>query len=69
MSSWGGKREGAGRRVGWRKENPRQRKHHTVAAFDDEWELVNRFAKLVKYGCAKDLCEKYLAELEKEINE
>lgn len=69
MSGWGGKREGAGRRVGWRKENPCQRKSHSVAAFDDEWELINRFAKLVKYGCGKDLCEKYLTELEKEINE
>ena len=66
--AWGGKREGAGRPVGWRKENPRQRKHHTVAAFDDEWELVNRFAKLVKYG-DKDLCAKCLDKLEKEINE
>ena len=29
--AWGGKREGAGRPVGWRKENPRQRQPHTVA--------------------------------------
>ena len=66
--AWGGKREGAGRPVGWRKKNPRQRKPHTVAAFDEEWELINRFAKLVKYG-DKDLCEKCLVKLEKEINE
>ena len=67
--AWGGKREGAGRPVGWRKENPRQRKPHTVAAFDDEWAMINRFAKLVKYGYDKNLCEKYLNEREKEINE
>lgn len=66
--AWGGKREGAGRPVGWRKANPCQRKPHTVAAFDEEWALINRFAKLVKYG-DKELSEKYLVKLEKEIND
>lgn len=62
----GGKREGAGRPVGWRKENPCQRARRQVAAFDDEWDLIKRFSQLVKYG-DKELCEKSLIKLETKI--
>lgn len=41
----GGKREGAGRP----KENEK-RKNRTMRAFDDEWDIINRFATLVKQG-------------------
>ena len=41
--NWGGVREGAGR--------PRQevtRKQRQTRAYDDEWELIKEFSKLVK---------------------
>ena len=55
----GGAREGAGRKVGWRKGFSEQRKVRSVAAHDDEWELIKKFADLVKYG-DKDKCEQIL---------
>ncbi len=62
---WGGKREGAGRKKGWRKDvsEKNRRKVRTVAAFDDEWELINKFAKIVKYG-DKEKCLELLINLE-----
>lgn len=50
MNGRGGKREGSGRPVGWRKENSNRRKCHSLNAHDEEWELINKFARLVKYG-------------------
>ena len=61
--SWGGKREGSGRKVGWRKGYSEQRNTHSLAAFDDEWELIKRFSKLVKYG-DKEKCKAALEKLE-----
>ena len=55
---WGGKREGAGR--------PRVeelRKMRAMRATDDEWELIQSFAKLVKYG-DKAACQNFLDEQE-----
>ena len=63
--SWGGKREGSGRKVGWRKGYSEQRNTHSLAAFDDEWELIKRFSKLVKYG-DKDKCREHLEQLEQD---
>lgn len=63
--SWGGKREGAGRKVGWRKGYSEQRKPHCVAAFDDEWDLIKRFSQLVKYG-DKTQCREHLEQLEQD---
>lgn len=41
---WGGKRENAGR-----PKNPEGvRKQRQVRAYDDEWEMIKAFAKLVK---------------------
>ena len=51
-----------GRKKGWRKPEgtraPRQ-----MRAYPDEWELIQRFAKLVKYG-DKDACKKFLDDKE-----
>lgn len=65
MNNWGGKREGAGRKKGWRKDitERRRRKVRTVAAFDDEWDLINQFAKIVKYG-DKEKCFTFLSKFE-----
>lgn len=48
MTGWGGRREGAGRPAGWRKAEPNQRKHRSLVAFDDEWEAIKQFMKLVR---------------------
>lgn len=63
--SWGGAREGAGRKPGWRKGYSEQRKPHSLAAFDDEWDLIRRFSQLVKYG-NKTQCREYLERLEQD---
>ena len=63
--SWGGKREGAGRKTGWRKDPEKilRRKTRTLAAFDDEWELIKKFSQVVKYG-DKQKCIELLNALE-----
>ena len=43
---WGGVREGAGRPKG--KTVAGERKGRNIRAFDDEWELIKQFAKIVK---------------------
>lgn len=60
---WGGARKGAGRPKGTVKAESHRRKTRTVAAFDDEWDLINRFANIVKYG-DKEKCEKFLSKME-----
>ena len=45
-NNWGGKREGAGRPVGTTKEITR--KTRSLRAFDDEWEIIKEFTKIVK---------------------
>lgn len=64
-STRGGKREGAGRKTGWRKGYSEQRKQRQTRAHDDEWELIKRFERLIKHG-DKEACIKALEELEKE---
>lgn len=44
--NWGGKREGAGRPLGTTKEIVR--KTRSLRAFDDEWDLIKEFTKIVK---------------------
>lgn len=61
--SWGGKREGSGRKTGWRKEISERRPTHGITAFDDEWELIRRFIKLVKGG-DKEKIRQILEQLE-----
>ena len=58
----GGRREGAGRNAGWGKpEGVRPQKQ--MRAYPEEWELIQRFAKLIKYG-DKEACIKFLDEQE-----
>lgn len=45
-NNWGGKRKGAGRPVGTTKEITR--KTRSLRAFDDEWEIIKEFTKVVK---------------------
>lgn len=47
-NSWGGKRTGAGRPKGSTKANKNPRPARWVSAYDDEWELIKQFAKIVK---------------------
>ena len=57
---WGGKRENQTGR-------PRKdvtRKQRQLRAYDDEWELIKRFDKIIKHG-NREACEKFLAEMEK----
>ena len=44
----GGARPGAGRPAGWRKENPLQREVRTLRAFNDEWQVIKDFVKLLR---------------------
>ena len=37
-----------GRPVGWRKENPLQREVRSLRAFDDEWQVIRDFVKLLR---------------------
>ena len=56
----GGKRENSGRPLGWRKpEGTRQQ--HQIRAYPDEWELIQKFCKLVKHDHRK-ACEQFLNE-------
>ncbi len=40
------------------------RKQRQTRATDEEWELIKRFDRLVKYG-DREACEKFLAKMEK----
>lgn len=61
-STRGGKREGAGRKVGWRKGFSEQRPSHQIRAHENEWDIIKRFVKLVKKD--KQACMKAVEELE-----
>lgn len=56
-----------GRPVGWRKEEG-VRTLRTMKAYDDEWEIIRRFAKIVKHG-EKDKCRELLDKLEQDSAE
>lgn len=47
-TGWGGKRPGAGRPKGSFKAKSEQRKQHQLRATEDEWEVIKRFATIVK---------------------
>ena len=51
----GGKREGAGRPL----TAGELRKPRQLRATTNEWQMIQRFEKLVKYG-DKDACQKFL---------
>ena len=61
MNGKGEPRHG-GKPLGWRKPEG-TREQHQVRAYPDEWDLVHRFAKLVKYG-DKAACINFLNEQE-----
>ena len=44
--NWGGKRAGAGRKA----TAGEVRQMHTLRATQNEWDLILRFAKIIKYG-------------------
>ena len=56
----GGKREGAGRPKGSVKAEG-TRKQRQIRAYPDEWELIQKFVKLVKEN--KDVCADLLKKL------
>lgn len=60
---WGGRRPGAGRPKGSTKDGSSVRPQHQLRAYDDEWDLIRRFARLVKHGNA-DACRQVLEGLE-----
>nr|DAL33592.1 MAG TPA_asm: hypothetical protein [Caudoviricetes sp.] len=60
---WGGRRAGAGRPKGTTKGYSIQRKQHQVRAFEDEWDIIKRFSKLVKTS-KKEECLKAVEALE-----
>lgn len=53
-----------GRPVGWRKENG-VRSIRTMKAYDDEWEIIRRLAKIIKHG-DKEKIIKFLDEIEQD---
>ena len=55
----GGRREGAGRPF----KDGELRKQKQMRATNDEWELIQRFARLVKYG-DKQACQQFLEQQE-----
>ena len=61
----GGTREGACRKVGWRKGYSDARQGHQIRLHEDEWEVVKMFANLVKQDINKG--RETLKKLEEEL--
>lgn len=59
-NGWGGKRPN---QTGRPKKEEGVRKQHQLRAYDDEWLLIQAFAKLVKHG-KKDKCAEFLKSME-----
>ena len=57
MSGWGGKRAGAGRPP----KEGELRKMCSMRATREEWELIQQFARILKYG-DKDKAKKFVEE-------
>ena len=51
-----------GRKVGWRKPEG-IRTQRQMKAYDEEWELIRRFAKEVKHGDIEK-CKKFISALD-----
>ena len=54
---------GKGRPVGWRKEKSEMRPQRQLRAHDDEWQLIKKFAELVKRG-EIEKCKKFISAFE-----
>jgi len=65
MAKRGGARPGAGRPPK-SPEEVLQRPQRGLRAFDDEWEVISRFARLVKNGRQAE-CEIFLKQIEVEF--
>ncbi len=61
----GGVREGAGRKVGWRKGYSEARQGHQLRLHEDEWQVVKAFSTLVKKDI--DKARQKLEELQEEM--
>ena len=48
--------------LGWRKPEG-VRPQHSTRAYDDEWQLILKFARLLKKGNRAD-CEKFLSQFD-----
>ena len=60
ISKRGGVRPGAGRPKGSKKLGPSDmRPQHQLRADPEEWELIRRFAYMVKHG-QREICEEFL---------
>ena len=55
---WGGKRPN---QTGRPKKEEGVRKQHQLRAYDDEWELIQAFAKMVKHG-NKESCIEFIKQ-------
>ena len=62
-NQWGGRRPGAGRPKGSTKNGSSVRPQHQLRAYDEEWDLIRRFARLVKHG-KMEACKAALDQLE-----
>lgn len=60
MSGWGGRRSN---QTGRPKKAEGARGQHQMRAYDDEWQLILRFAALVKHA-DRSACEEAVARLE-----
>ena len=63
----GGFRLGSGRKKGSKVPGGYEtsgiiRKRHTMRAFDDEWEIINKFASLLKHD-HKEECREFVERL------
>ena len=54
---------GKGRPVGWRKEKSEMRPQRQLRAHDEEWQLIKKFAELVKRG-EIEKCKKFISAFE-----
>ena len=52
-----------GRPVGWRKDKSEMRPQHQVRAYPEEWQLIKKFADLVKHG-EFEKCKKFISAFE-----
>lgn len=57
-NGWGGKRPN---QTGRPKKEEGVRKQHQLRAYDDEWELIQAFAKRVKHG-NKEACKAFIEQ-------
>lgn len=67
-STRGGPRQGAGRPKGSKNTVKRPvRPSQVMRAFDDEWEIVKRFAYYLKHG-RREECEKFINEMNRKYD-